>query len=119
MKKLNSPKVVIVGIIILAIIIIISLFGYFLVKDSNESIDEKMTELVDDYYKTKIKDWVFGVDKHKITLRSLEDANYNIEVFKEHNCNFETSYSYVVIDETKEINPDNSKYTIETFLMCD
>lgn len=108
----NNKIVVIIGVIVLIVLLITILFA---TKVIGTNYDKEMTNLVKDYYENNIKGNVIGIDKQKVTITDLKNADMNVSKLEK--CN-EDSYSYVIINNPMEAEKDKIEYSIENHLDC-
>ncbi|MDD2181264.1 MAG: hypothetical protein PHW32_02720 [Bacilli bacterium] len=85
-------------------------------KPNYKALETELESLAGKYYEEQLKGKVLGLDEHHITLKSLEDVNYDISKFVKENCD-KTSYSLVqlTLDENREVVGD---YKVENHLTC-
>ncbi|HHT38471.1 MAG TPA: hypothetical protein GXZ95_03530 [Mollicutes bacterium] len=79
-------------------------------------LEKELTEKASKYYEENIKDKVFNINNHEITLASLEAANVDISSFTKESCD---KSSYVLIKlELDEEGKQKGDYQTETHLIC-
>ena len=118
LKKISiKTKIVIIATLIFLLV----LGGLFLLFYYNEDRvnsrrDKLMTELTEEYYNTYIKGRIFGINKQKVTLETLEKNTKNdIGILEK--CD-KDSYAYIIVFNSSEARIKKIEHTIETHLNC-
>lgn len=106
MKEEKEVKIKILFIILLIIIVTGCHYNY-------EQLESEMNDKALSYYEEHLKGYIVGVNQHKITLKDLDNQNYNINKFIKQECELD---SYVLIKFMPD--EDNDDYEIETHLTC-
>lgn len=105
------------GVKFLAVAFVVLFLTVGCLKPNYSKLEEEMTKLAGQYYEEQIKGKIKGFDMHEVSLEALENAGYDITMFKEKDCDL-TSYSLIKLelDENREVVGDD--YEIENFLKC-
>lgn len=117
--------------ILIIIVIIMTIICYILFKSFKQSpilpvintfevdLEKEITNIAETYYQDEVKGKVIGIEEYRITLAILESSGYDVNIFRENNCDFDKSYSNIIIDDPNEINTQNINYSIKVHLSCD
>jgi len=117
--KIKSEKFwiwVLLSIIVIAIIALISLY---MITNTEEYANKKMTELVSQYYETNLKRNSAPVNRIIVTLQTLEEAGFNISGVKGKpgvSEDLSKAFSYIIVENSEETDKEKITYIIENHL---
>ena len=107
-----------VAIVLILLIITISILIYKYV-NTEDYVNNKMAQLVTDYFERDIKENAVGVNRLLVTLPTLQDAGFNIKSIKGKKGVVEEAFSYVIIENPEEKDVTKMIYIIENHLYGD